>query len=83
MTTTRANVLVLKDQGGNYFLMPEELLEQGRVPAEHKAEVEQLVNDADVSGHFLMQYVLYRMVRDAVEGVPLGPVIQRFVDQYQ
>jgi hypothetical protein len=81
MTTTQANVLVLKDQSGNYFLVPEELLKQGRVPEEHKAEMEQLVNDADVSGHFLAQYALYCIARDAIVGVPLRGVIERFLEQ--
>jgi hypothetical protein len=51
MTTEQAKVLVLKDSAGSYYLVPEEILERGRVPQEHMAELEQHVNDADVSGH--------------------------------
>ncbi|MGH2602247.1 MAG: hypothetical protein ACRDJ9_23040 [Dehalococcoidia bacterium] len=81
MTTDQIDTLIIKDQSGNYFLMPEELLKQGRVPEQHTAEVEQIVNDADVSGHFHAQYVLYRVVRSAIEGAPLRGVIDRFLEQ--
>jgi hypothetical protein len=51
MTNAEAGVLVLKNQAGEYFLLPWETLEQGRVPAEHRAEVEQVLGEAgDVSG---------------------------------
>jgi hypothetical protein len=57
-TTTNGQhvALVLKDGAGNYFLVPKETLEQGRVPAEHTAEVEQLIAaggpDEDTQGFF-------------------------------
>ncbi|MGH2584381.1 MAG: hypothetical protein ACRDJE_05650 [Dehalococcoidia bacterium] len=75
MTTEQATVLVLKDQSGDYFLLPEALLEQGRVPAEHTVEVEQLIADSDdVSGHIIALAVnlalrrpdLAQVVADAV-----------------
>lgn len=56
MTTAQPSALVLKDEAGNYFLLTEALLEQRRIPEEHKAGVEQLVNDANVSGPFFMSY---------------------------
>jgi hypothetical protein len=43
MTDTQTNALALKDAAGNYFLVAQETLEQGRVPAERKAEVERLI----------------------------------------
>jgi hypothetical protein len=47
-------LLVLKNGAGDYFLVPQEVLERGRVPAEHKADVERLMAEAstdDVAGH--------------------------------
>jgi hypothetical protein len=52
MTNEQTGTLVLKDNAGNYFLVPQATLEQGRVPAEHTAELERLLADSDdVSGH--------------------------------
>jgi hypothetical protein len=70
MTTTRDTTLVFKDQAGDYFLLPQEALERGRVPAEHKAEVERQLADAnadDVSGHlvFLMGMVAGALITGA------------------
>jgi len=53
MTNELVPTLVLKDAAGDYFLVPQEMLERGRVPAEHNAEVEQLLTGAggdDVQG---------------------------------
>jgi hypothetical protein len=66
MTTTQATTLVLKDQAGEYYLLPEDALEQCRVLGERKAEIERLVDESDVSGHVLWAYFLYRGIRDAV-----------------
>ena len=53
MTNEQTTALVLKDGMGNYFLVPQETLERGRVPEEHKAEVERLISEQhdDVRGH--------------------------------
>lgn len=40
MSNAQANTLVLKDEAGTYYLLSQETLEQGRVPAEHTAELE-------------------------------------------
>lgn len=56
MTINQTNVLIFKDQASEYFLLPQETLEQGRVPAAHEAKVECLVAEAgedDVAGHIL------------------------------
>lgn len=48
----QSSTLVFKDQAGDYFFLPQEALERGRVPEEHRAEVERLVAERDdVSGH--------------------------------
>jgi hypothetical protein len=61
MTNTKNPTLVLKDQAGSYFLLAQETLEQGRVPAEHTAEIERLIAAAqdgadgdDVRGHAVL-----------------------------
>jgi hypothetical protein len=61
MANAQTGTLVLKDAAGNYFLVSPETVEQGRVPEEHRAEVERLVaearsgqggEEADTRGHF-------------------------------
>lgn len=76
MTNAQTGTLVLQDGAGDYFLVPQETLEQGRVPGEHKAEVERLVAEAaqggadgeDVQGYFslgiLFGYGVIRMAMD-------------------
>ena len=62
MIDTEARTLVFKDQAGDYFLVPQETFERGRVPDERKAELERLVaqatapadGDGEVQG-FLLQ----------------------------
>jgi hypothetical protein len=51
MTQDAATALVLEDEAGNYFILPQEILERGRVPEEHEAEVRRLIADSDVSGY--------------------------------
>ncbi|MGH2588147.1 MAG: hypothetical protein ACRDJE_24780 [Dehalococcoidia bacterium] len=52
MADAESSTLVFKDQAGEYYLLPQETLERGRVPAERKAEVEHLVAEShDVSGY--------------------------------
>lgn len=54
MTKEKQEMLVLKSGAGEYYVLPEELLERGRVPAEYTAEVERVfakANSDDVAGH--------------------------------
>jgi hypothetical protein len=52
MTNAQTGTLVFKDQAGEYYLVPQETLEQGRVPAEHKAQIEHLIAEQqDVQGY--------------------------------
>jgi hypothetical protein len=44
-------VVVFSDQDGNYYALPRLALEQARVPAEHKGEVEKLVRQGEVVGY--------------------------------
>jgi hypothetical protein len=51
MTSAETGMLVFRNQAGEYFLLPRETLEQGRVPEERTTEVEQVLAQAgDVSG---------------------------------
>jgi hypothetical protein len=52
MTQAPTGTLVFKDQAGEYYLVPMETLEHGRVPEEHKAEIERLIAEQqDVQGY--------------------------------
>jgi hypothetical protein len=59
MTTEQTATLLLKDRAGSYFIVPQETLERGRVPAEHMTEMEHLMasaapaetGDADAQGY--------------------------------
>ena len=56
MTTEQTGMFVLKSAADEYFLLPEETLERGRVPEEHKAEVERLLSETDeddIAGHMV------------------------------
>jgi hypothetical protein len=47
MTNEQTATIVLKDKTGSYFLVPQATVEQGRVPAERKAEIERMLADAE------------------------------------
>jgi hypothetical protein len=52
MTTTETSALVFKDQAGEYYLVPQETLAQGRVPEERKAQIEHLIAEQqDAQGY--------------------------------
>lgn len=66
-TSEQTTALVFKDQAGDYFLVPREGLEQGRVLQERTAELERLVADTggaqtaagdDVRGHLIWGLVI-------------------------
>jgi hypothetical protein len=53
-TTEQTDVsLVIADRDQNYYLIPVEVFERGRVPAEQKAEVEEAMREYEVSGYLL------------------------------
>ncbi len=53
MTDNQTFALILKNQEGDYFVLPQELVEQRRVPEERRAEIEQLLAEQpDTQGHF-------------------------------
>lgn len=66
MTTTLKDMLVLKDEVGVYYVLPHDLIERCRVPAEHTAEVERLFAEAeadDVAGYLNFAKIEYRYMR--------------------
>ncbi|MGH2585464.1 MAG: hypothetical protein ACRDJE_11170 [Dehalococcoidia bacterium] len=97
MSDAQTGTLVLKDTAGNYFLVPQETLEQGRVPAEHTAEIEQAIAAAqggaggnDVEGYlalfavaFVVGFTATRAIMKNREQADMstGQMIQGMVDQ--
>ncbi|MGH2603326.1 MAG: hypothetical protein ACRDJ9_28580 [Dehalococcoidia bacterium] len=73
--TEQTNIsLVFTDRDQNYYLIPVEVFERGRVPAEHKAAVEEAMREQDVSGYYLSQKELIALGAGvAVAGVAAGP----------
>jgi hypothetical protein len=62
-TTEQTNIaLVFTDQDQNYYLIPAEIIERGRVPAERKAEVEQLMSEQEVEGYLLVHAAVGALV---------------------
>jgi hypothetical protein len=51
-TTEQSGVsLVFTDHDQNYYVIPVEVFEGGRVPAEHKVEVEEAMHEHEVTGY--------------------------------
>lgn len=54
MTTTQKDALILKNQAGDYFVLPLELIERGRIAADHRSEIDHLFATSqahDTAGH--------------------------------
>ena len=86
MTTTPKDMLLLKDEAGDYYVLPQELLERGRVPAEQTAEAERAFAAAeavDVAGHLSLNFAKikfeYRFVGTLVGGSSaIGAMVSNF-----
>ena len=86
MTTTPKDMLLLKDEAGDYYVLPQELLKRGRVPAEQTAEAERAFAAAeadDVAGHLSLNFPKikfeYRFVGTLVGGSPaIGAMVSNF-----
>ena len=50
MADTPLQALVLSDQGGTYYLLSRDLLDQARVPAEQAGELRRLMEGDDTRG---------------------------------
>jgi len=75
MANAETSTLVLRDQAGEYFLVPQARLEQGRVPAEHTAEIERLIAASGAVGGDVQGYAIPLIVPVVIIGVELALII--------
>ena len=54
MENERSRAMVLRDAQGNYYVLPLDVLERARVPAERQAELEAAIGSGDVSGYAMV-----------------------------
>jgi hypothetical protein len=50
MTDEQSAILVLRDAGGNYYLLTAQMIEDARVPEDRKGEIDHLIAGEDVAG---------------------------------
>src|SRR5713101_9804997 len=51
MTDSQSKAMVLRDAEGNYYVLPLDVVERARVPAERQAELEAAIGGGEVSGY--------------------------------
>ena len=79
MANIERDTLVVRDSQGNYFLVPHETLEQGRVPEEQRSEIERLIDEADTAGHLDGRFeMLYGALAPTASISPLRVTMQDF-----
>jgi hypothetical protein len=61
MTTNTTSALVLKDGEGTYYLLTPDLLDQARVSAERRVQLEQALN-GDVVGFHRNEWETFRLL---------------------
>jgi hypothetical protein len=54
MENERSRAMVLRDAQGNYYVLPLDVVERARVPAERQAELEAASGGGDVSGYAMV-----------------------------
>ncbi len=54
MDKEHSKAMVLRDAQGNYYVLPLDVLERARVPAERQAELEAAIGGGDVSGYSMV-----------------------------
>jgi hypothetical protein len=54
MGNERAQAMVLRDAQGNYYVLPLDVVERARVPAERQAELEAAIDGGEVSGYAMV-----------------------------
>ena len=77
MTNPQRNTLVLKDEAGDYFLLPEEMLKGIRVPEEHKARIEQLLAELQDTQGYMWHAILTPIAVIGTLGYLLGREIYK------
>jgi hypothetical protein len=77
MTDAQTSVLVLQDEAGSYFLVPQPALERWRVAEEQVAEVERFIAESDVSGYQIVASVSFGLRAIAFGAEALGEVLAK------
>src|SRR5260370_23505320 len=54
MGTEHSRAMVLRDAQGNYYVLPLDVVERARVPAERQAELEAALGGGEVSGYAMV-----------------------------
>ena len=54
MENERSRAMVLRDAQGSYYVLPLDVVERARVPAERQAELEAAIGGGDVSGYAMV-----------------------------
>ena len=54
MTDSQSKAMVLRDAVGNYYVLPLDVVERARVPAERQAELEAAIDSGEVSGYAMV-----------------------------
>jgi hypothetical protein len=54
MSANQASAMVLRDGQGNYYVLPLDVIERARVPAERQAELEAAIGSGEVSGYAMV-----------------------------
>jgi len=54
MGTEHSKAMVLRDAQGNYYVLPLDVVERARVPAERQAELEAALGGGEVAGYSMV-----------------------------
>jgi hypothetical protein len=54
MDSEHSKAMVLRDAQGNYYVLPLDVVERARVPAERQAELEAAISTGEVSGYAMV-----------------------------
>ena len=54
MENEHSKAMVLRDAQGNYYVLPLDVVERARVPAERQAELEAAIGGSEVSGYAMV-----------------------------
>ncbi|HLZ31401.1 MAG TPA: hypothetical protein VKV73_29135 [Chloroflexota bacterium] len=54
MTASQSKAMVLRDAMGDYYVLPLDVVERARVPAERRAELEAAIDSGEVAGYAMV-----------------------------
>lgn len=72
MTNEQSIAMVVKNQAGDYFIIPQELLQGIRVPEEQKAQIEQLIAEQQDAQGYIWHALLTPLAVIITGGVLIG-----------